>query len=127
MKTYQSDNMADTDMAALERRYGAGFAQYLADQMVIANTSRAIEFLDVKHANDTVAEYRARIRTLIAACRTAGADAETALLRRQIAEMRTMYRSAFLDSRVLMDEYLRRLQTQGMAAMHQTTIFAKAA
>jgi hypothetical protein len=41
--------------------------------------------------------------------------------------MRTMYRSAFLDSRVLMDEYLRRLQTQGMAAMHQTTIFAKAA
>jgi hypothetical protein len=120
MKTYQTQ----ADMHALENRYGAGFAQYLADQMD-AVSSRPIEFLDVKHLNDTVAEHRARIRDLVASCRAAGNGADTALLRRQIAEMRDVYRSALLDSRVLMAEYMRRLKTDGVDAMRIAT--AKAA
>ena len=108
------------DMQALENRYGAGFSQYLADQMAVTER-RSIEFLDVKQLNDRVAEYRAHVRALVAACRDAQGQAETALLRRQIGEMRDMYRSALLDSRVLIDEYLRRLQSQGVASMHAVT------
>ncbi len=128
MKTFTTQ----ADMQALENRYGPAFAQYLADQMAIAASAitagRPIEFLDVKQANDTVAEHRLRIREIIAHCRTAAqGSTETAFLRRQIAEMRTIYRSALLDSHALMNEYLRRLQGDGIAAMHVATQYAKAA
>lgn len=122
MKTFDTG----ADMQALENRYGAGFAQYLADQMA-AIPYRPIDFLDVKERNDAVAGYRARIRDLVACCRIVRADSDTALLRRQIAQLRHEYRSALLDSRALMDEYLRRLKTDGIAQMQITTQNAKAA
>lgn len=103
--------------------------------------TRAIEFLDVKELNDLVAEYRDRIRSLIALYRTARqqdsnagsrvrrayAYQETALLQRQITELRDLYRMAFLDSRILTNEYIRRLQTDGVSQMQFITEKTKSA
>lgn len=116
----------EAGMQALENRYGAAFTQYLADQMAAVH-ARSISFLDVKQLNDDVAAYRTRLRGLIAACRAAQGDADTALLRRQIAELRAAYRHTLLNSRVMMDEYMRRLKTDGIASMQIVTQYTKAA
>lgn len=115
------------EMAALEQRYGAGFAQYLTDQIERLNT-REIDFLDIKELNDLVVEYRTRIRDLIALYRTVKktdgsndnqplvrrvyASHETVLLHRQIADLRKLYRMAWADSRELTEEYIRRLNAR---------------
>lgn len=115
------------DMAALEQRYGAGYAQYLSDQLAFTDQQK-IDFLDIKELNDLVAEYRARIRDLIALYRTAKnsdgandnkplvrrvyASHETVLLHRQISDLRKLYRMAWADSREMTDEYIRRLQSK---------------
>jgi len=136
MKAYQ--NKSDTQ--AWENRYGVGFSQYLADQMAHYDR-RTIDFLDVKELNDLVVEYRVRIRSLIAFYRAAKqydakpgsqvrrayANQETALLKRQIAELRDLYRMAFLDSRTLTNEYLSRLKADGVTQMQFITEKTKAA
>lgn len=115
------------EMAALEERYGAGFSQYLTDQIGRLD-QREIDFLDIKELNDLVGEYRTRIRDLIALYRSAKKDTgandnrplmrrvyashETVLLHRQIADLRKLYRMAWADSREMTDEYIRRLQSK---------------
>jgi hypothetical protein len=134
------DQLKPAEFKALEKRYGAGFSQYLADQIARVEL-REINFLDIKELNDLVAEYRVRIRELIAfyratqkTCRKDSplmrrvyADHETILIRRQISDLRKLYRMAWSDSHELMNAYLHQLKTRSPYQMARTTKQGKAA
>ncbi len=104
---------------ALATRYDVGFAQGIADH-IEKLSCRDSQFLDIKELNDLTAEYRSRIRNLIAACRATDRDSSTVrkayasyeriFARRQLADLWQLYRTAYADSRELTAAYMTRLQ-----------------
>lgn len=133
-------NSQKTDSEALASRYGAGFSQYVTDQIECLDR-RDIDFLDIKELNDLVGAYRTRIKDLIALYRTAQninnapgplmrrvyANHETIFIHRQIKDLRELYRMARADSRELTNEYIHRLKTHSLDQMAYITEKTKAA
>jgi len=102
---------------ALAKRYDVGFSQGIADQ-IESLSCRDIQFLDIKELNDLTAEYRTRIRCLIAACRATDekttvkqvyASHEKIFIRRQIADLWQLYRMTCADRREMTSAYLGQL------------------
>lgn len=109
---------------ALAVRYDTGFSQEISDS-IDSLTQREIQLLDIKELNDLAAEYRQRIRAMIKSCRDAApgstvkgvyASFEKIFIRRQIADLWTLYRAAQEDSRELTAAYIKAL-----GVFHSTT------
>lgn len=103
--------------------YPVGFSQQTADE-VVRLSKREGEFLDIKELNDLAAEYRSRLRCLIASYRAVCgqheesmvrkvyANHESIFMRRQLTDLWQVYRIVVADSHEMTKDYLRRLRMQ---------------
>lgn len=139
--------LSASEFEALSARYGAGFAQQIADEMAVAQAgpatpqARPIDYFDIKQLNDLAAEYRTRLRGLVSTCRKIRSTAaqggtlmrrvyaghEAQFMNRQMADMWQLYRMAQADSHTLTTEYLNRLQADAMFVMPEDKAAAKTA
>lgn len=106
---------------SLSVRYGVGFSQQTADK-VARLAKRDIQFLEIKELNDLAAEYRGRLRDLLASYRRARGNAqddhvrqvyvsyEAIFIRRQIADLWQVYRIVMADSHEMTADYLAQLR-----------------
>lgn len=106
---------------ALASRYSVGFAQQTADQLSNLNR-RDTQLLDIKELNDLAAEYRGRLRDLLASYRGAQGKAqgdnvwqvylsyEAIFIRRQITDLWRVYRIVMTDSHEMTADYLAQLR-----------------
>lgn len=120
---------SQTLYGALAVRYDTGFSQDIADQ-VQALARRDIQLLDIKDLNDLAAEYRARIRELIIACRSTEekttvrqvyASFEQIFIRRQITDLWKLYRIICADCHEMTSIYMDKLEKgHQRASSHHT-------
>lgn len=114
----------ENSFEVLASRYNVGFAQQTADK-VARLAKRDIQFLEIKELNDLAAEYRGRLRDLLASYRRARGNAqgdhvvrqvyvsyEAIFIRRQIADLWQVYRIVMADSHEMTADYLVQLRTR---------------
>lgn len=101
----------------LAQRYDVGFSQGITDE-IDRLERRDIQLLEIKELNDLLAEYRARIRTLVrsyrnirdkddkSSLRQLYASHEGVLMRRQIADLWEVYRIITADVHEMTGSYL---------------------
>jgi len=111
----------ENNFEALALRYNVGFAQQTIDKLARLN-QRDIQFLEIKELNDLAAEYRDRLRSLLASYRSACLDIrsnavrqvyvsyEAIFIRRQIADLWQVYRIVVADSHEMTADYLAQLR-----------------
>lgn len=111
----------ENSFEVLASRYNVGFSQQTADK-VARLARRDSQFLEIKELNDLAAEYRGRLRDLLASYRDARGNAqgdhvrqvyvsyEAIFIRRQIADLWRVYRIVMADSHEMTADYLAQLR-----------------
>lgn len=117
--------------ASLSERYPIAFAQEITDQLSRLDR-RDVQLLDIKELNDLAAEYRTRIRGVIAhyragraavnvsVARQVYASHENVFVQRQISDLWKVYRILMADSHELTATYMAQLRQRKFTVSRPT-------